>query len=91
VLGMREERGSDTRVCCPDAWAECKSSAFHEGRGAGKKDPPGGHILVSGKKLVTEKNSLAGMKDSNKTVFGRQACYRPIRPLGTGFSILVRV
>src|SRR5436309_6334411 len=30
----------------------------HEGRGAGKTDPPGGHRLVSGKKIVTVKEKL---------------------------------
>ncbi len=32
-------------------------STFHEGRGAGKTDPPGGHIIVNRKKIVTEKVS----------------------------------
>jgi hypothetical protein len=31
------------------------SSAFHEGRGAGKKATPGGHRLVSGKELFEKK------------------------------------
>ena len=33
-------------------------SAFHEGRGAGKTDPPGGHDLVSRKKIVNRKEKL---------------------------------
>jgi hypothetical protein len=31
------------------------NSAFHEGRGAGKTDPEGGHDLVNGKKIVYRK------------------------------------
>jgi hypothetical protein len=34
------------------------SSAFHEGRGAGKKTTPGGHDLVNRKKLFQEKEKL---------------------------------
>jgi hypothetical protein len=30
-------------------------SAFHEGRGARKKDPVGGHDLVNRKRIVREK------------------------------------
>jgi hypothetical protein len=33
------------------------SSAFHEGRGAGKTDPLGGHDLVKGKKLLRRRKS----------------------------------
>jgi hypothetical protein len=40
------------------AWFNVKFSAFHEGRGAGKTDPPGGHDLVNGKKIVTKKEKL---------------------------------
>ena len=35
-------------------------SAFHEGRGAGKTAPPGGHGLVSGKKIVSGKEKFRG-------------------------------
>jgi hypothetical protein len=35
-----------------------RSSAFHEGRGAGKKTTPGGHDLVNRKKLFQEKEEL---------------------------------
>jgi len=40
------------------------SSRFHEGQGARKIDPPGGHIIVSRKekleeKIVTERNSFS--------------------------------
>jgi hypothetical protein len=38
------------------------SSAFHEGRGAGKKTTPGGHDLVNRKKIVNEKEKLHGKK-----------------------------
>jgi len=38
--------------------AERESSAFHEERGAGKTDPPGGHDLVNGKKIVRQKEKL---------------------------------
>jgi len=33
-------------------------SAFHEGRGAGKSTTPGGHIIVSEKRIVTGKEKL---------------------------------
>jgi hypothetical protein len=33
-------------------------SAFHEGRGAGKTDPQGGHILVNRKRIVNRKEKL---------------------------------
>ena len=33
-------------------------SAFHEGRGAGKTDPPGGHMLVNKKKIVNKKRKV---------------------------------
>ena len=32
-------------------------SAFHEGRGVGKTDSPGGHIIVSGKNSYRKKGS----------------------------------
>jgi hypothetical protein len=35
-------------------------SAFHEGRGAGKKTTPGGHHLVNGKKIVSGKAKVSG-------------------------------
>jgi hypothetical protein len=34
------------------------SLRFHEGWGAGKSTTPGGHIIVSKKKIVTEKEKL---------------------------------
>jgi hypothetical protein len=42
-------------------------SAFHEGCGAGKTDPLGGHDLVSRKKIVTGKSIV----DSDR---GRDSC-----------------
>jgi len=33
-------------------------STFHEGWGAGKSTTPGGHIIVSGKRVVTGKEKL---------------------------------
>jgi hypothetical protein len=41
-------------------------SAFHEGRGTGKTDPWGGHVLVSRKKIVKEKEKLAKKKVTGK-------------------------
>ena len=37
------------------------SSGFHEGRGAGKTDPPGGHRLVN-RKIVLERKKSYGKK-----------------------------
>ena len=41
-----------------DGIANVGSSAFHEGRGAGKNRPPGGHDLVSRKEIVNEKGKV---------------------------------
>ena len=65
-----------------EAWLNLKFSAFHEGRGAGKADPPGGHDLVNGK------NSYAvGKVRKEKACFLRQNCPSsrlvPVKQLGT--------
>jgi hypothetical protein len=39
---------------------------FHEGRGARKTDLWGGHVLVSRKKIVKEKEKLAKKKVTGK-------------------------
>jgi hypothetical protein len=52
-------------------------SAFHEGCGAGKTDPLGGHDLVSRKKIVTGKsivNSDKGKDSRYLGIFARQSC-----------------
>jgi hypothetical protein len=36
--------------------------AFHEGRGAGKTDPQGGHTLVNRKKIVNRKRKTTGKR-----------------------------
>jgi hypothetical protein len=38
------------------------SSAFHEGRGAGKKTTPGGHDLVNRKNCFRKKKSYMGKR-----------------------------
>jgi len=58
------------------------SSAFHEGRGAGKKTTPGGHGLVNrkncfGKRKVTGKsivNSGKGRDSCDLGIFARHSC-----------------
>jgi hypothetical protein len=37
-------------------------SVFHEGRGAGKKATPGGHIIVNRKRIVNRKEKLEKKK-----------------------------
>src|SRR2546422_10057687 len=39
-------------------WLNVRFSAFHEGRGAGKRTPVGGHDLVNRKKIVNRKEKL---------------------------------
>ena len=41
-----------------EAWLNLKFSAFHEGRGAGKTEPPGSHDLVNGKIVYPLENWL---------------------------------
>jgi hypothetical protein len=45
-------------------------SAFHEGRGAGKTDPPGGHDLVNRKNCFRKKKSY-GRKSMLNLVQGK--------------------
>ena len=42
--------------------------AFHEGRGAGKTDPQGGHDLVNRKKIVNKKRKAV----DKKIVYGKR-------------------
>jgi hypothetical protein len=45
-ISGHEGRTSGQRLVNVDSWR------FHEGRGAGKSTTPGGHIIVSRKKIV---------------------------------------
>jgi len=47
-------------------------SAFHEGRGAGKTDPQGGHILVNRKKKLAKNNSYRKRKVTRKEIFEKK-------------------
>jgi len=58
VLGTREERGSDTRVGCSEAWADAGIWCVSRRAGHAEIDHPGGHIIVSRKKIVTGKEKL---------------------------------
>jgi hypothetical protein len=55
-------------------------SAFHEGRGAGKTDPPGGHRLVNEERIVSEKERFR--KDGwgkGMLIFGKgMACWKGV-------------
>src|SRR5712664_1459850 len=46
-------------------------SAFHEGRGARKSTIPGGHRLVSRKRIVSEKEKAVQQKLQEKEIFGK--------------------
>jgi hypothetical protein len=49
-------------------------STFHEGRRAGKSTTRGGHIIVSRKKIVTEKErsaTAAGQLEEQRDYLGR--------------------
>ncbi len=69
-------------------WLNERFSAFHEGRGAGKTGPPGGHDLVNGKKIVRQKEKLQkkGMLSLDQGKIGNVP--RMILWGKTGFPIL---
>jgi hypothetical protein len=46
-----------------------ENSAFHEGSDAGKKTTPGGHIIVSRKRIVTRKEKLREKIAAEKSEF----------------------
>jgi hypothetical protein len=48
------------------------SERFHEGRGAGKSTTPGGHIIVSRKRIVTAKEKLHEKKSYVEKIVTRR-------------------
>jgi len=70
------------------------SGRFHEGRGAGKTDTPGGHRLVNKKRIVSGKEKLRAKNSYGKTGSSLNECYtgalvsRSVSPLGIVGTVL---